>query len=70
MGVYFSDEYLLDDFQIGLLFTVSTAVYLVLTPFAAKYIKMFPSYEFLLFLGTLIMGVSFLFLGPDPALGI
>jgi predicted acyltransferase len=70
MGVYFTDEYNLDDFEIGLLFTVSTAVYLILTPFAAKYIKRFPSYESLLFMGTLIMGVSFLFLGPDPILGI
>lgn len=65
MGIYFSDTYGLDDLYVGLVFSVGTVVYLLASPFGTKMLKYTKNYEFLLFLGSILTGLSFFFLGPD-----
>ncbi|EGR27815.1 lipase family protein, putative [Ichthyophthirius multifiliis] len=70
MGIYFNKVYGLDDLWVGLLFSVGTVTYLILSPLGTYMIKYVKNYSLLLFIGTFITGLSFIFLGPDPLLGI
>lgn len=65
MGIYFSDEYGLDDLYVGLVFSVGTVTYLIMSPLGTLAMKNTKNYEFLLFIGTIFTGISFVFLGPD-----
>jgi len=65
MGIYFSETYGLNDFYVGLVFSIGTGLYILASPFATRILKMVKSYEPLLFLGSILTGFSFFFLGPD-----
>ncbi|EGR27814.1 major facilitator superfamily protein, putative [Ichthyophthirius multifiliis] len=70
MGIYFNKVYGLDDLWVGLLFSIGTSTYLFLSPLGTYMIKFLNNYSLLLFIGTFITGLSFIFLGPDPLLGL
>ncbi|KAL4453663.1 hypothetical protein ABPG74_009559 [Tetrahymena malaccensis] len=65
MGIYFEETYGLDDLYVGLVFSVGTVVYLLASPIGTKMLQYTKNYEFLLFLGSILTGISFFFLGPD-----
>jgi hypothetical protein len=70
MGIYFNKVYNLDDIYVGLLFSIGTATYLLLSPFGTYILKYTKNYSLLLFIGTIVTGLSFFFLGPEPLLGL
>ncbi|EGR27519.1 major facilitator superfamily protein, putative [Ichthyophthirius multifiliis] len=70
MGIFYSETFGLNDLQIGLVFSVSTIVYMIFTPFGTRIMKLTNNYEMLLLIGAIMTGVSFFFLGPDELTGL
>lgn len=69
-GPYLVTEYSLAEFEVGLLFSVSSFTYLGFSPLVLRIQSRMKNKALLIYIGTVLMGISFLLFSPDRYMGL